>query len=85
MTKPSVIVEGVKHVLAEAIEVLRRLGFPRIDQVGERFDPAKHEAVSAIDVDDAEPGTVVHVVRPGYGEGSGQLRPASVVVSTGRQ
>jgi molecular chaperone GrpE len=83
--KPSVIVEGVEHVLAEAIEVLRRLGFPRIDQVGERFDPAKHEAVSAIDVDDAEPGTVVHVVRPGYGEGSGQLRPASVVVSTGRQ
>ena len=84
-TKPSVIVEGVKHVLAEAIEVLGRLGFPRIDQVGEPFDPAKHEAVSAIDVDDAEPGTVVHVVRPGYGEGSGQLRPASVVVSTGRQ
>ena len=84
-TKPSVIVEGVKHVLAEAIEVLRRLGFPRIDQVGEPFDPAKHEAVSAIDVDDAEQGTVVHVIRPGYGEGSRQLRPASVVVSTGRQ
>jgi molecular chaperone GrpE len=83
--KPSAIVEGVNHVLAEAIEVLRHLGFPRIDQVGERFDPAKHEAVSAIDVDDAEPGTVVHVIRPGYGEGSGQLRPASVVVSTGRQ
>jgi molecular chaperone GrpE len=82
--EPSSIVEGVKHVLAEAVEVLRRLGFPRIDRVGEPFDPAKHEAVSAVDVDDAEPGTVVHVIRPGYGEGSGQLRPASVVVSTGR-
>jgi molecular chaperone GrpE len=79
------IVEGVEQVLSEAVEVLRRLGFPRIDQVGERFDPAKHEAVSAIDVDDAEPGTVVHVVRPGYGEGTDQLRPASVVVSTGSQ
>jgi molecular chaperone GrpE len=83
--QPSVIVEGVNHVLAEAIEVLRRLGFPRIDQVGEPFDPARHEAVSAIHVDDAEPGTVVNVVRPGYGEGSRQLRPASVVVSTVRQ
>ncbi|HEY3670281.1 MAG TPA: nucleotide exchange factor GrpE [Acidimicrobiia bacterium] len=83
--KPSVIVEGVNHVLAEAIEVLRRLGFPRIDQVGEPFDPARHEAVGAIHVDDAEPGTVVNVVRPGYGEGNRQLRPASVVVSTGRQ
>jgi molecular chaperone GrpE len=83
--QPSAIVEGVNHVLEEAIEVLRRLGYPRIDQVGERFDPAKHEAVSVIDVHDAEPGTVVHVVRPGYGEGGRQLRPASVVVSTGRQ
>ncbi len=83
--KPSAIVEGVNHVLAEAIEVLRRLGFPRIDQVGEPFDPTKHEAVSAVHVDGTEPGTVVNVVRPGYGEGSRQLRPASVVVSTGRQ
>jgi hypothetical protein len=27
------------------------------------------------------PGTVVEVLRPGYGEGSRQLRPAAVVVS----
>jgi molecular chaperone GrpE len=82
--KPSAIVDGVHQVLADAVEVLQRLGFPRIDQVGEPFDPAKHEAVSAMAVDDAEPGTVVQVVRPGYGEGGRQLRPASVVVSTGR-
>jgi molecular chaperone GrpE len=83
--KPSSIVDGVRHVLAEAVEVLGRLGFARIDQVGVPFDPAKHEAVSAIDADDVAPGTVVHVVRPGYGEGNRQLRPASVVVSTGQQ
>ena len=83
--QPTAIGEGVNHVLAEAIEALRRLGFPRIDQVGVPFDPARHEAVSAVHVDGTEPGTVVNVVRPGYGEGSRQLRPASVVVSTGRQ
>lgn len=82
---PSSIIDGVKHVLAEAVEIFRRLGFERIDQVGVPFDPAKHEAVSAVEVDDVAPGTVVHVVRPGYGEGSRQLRPASVVVSTGPQ
>jgi molecular chaperone GrpE len=27
------------------------------------------------------PGTVLGVLRPGYGEGSQQLRPAAVVVS----
>jgi len=82
---PSAIVTGVKQVLAEAVEIFRRLGFERIDQVGVPFDPARHEAVSAVHVDDVEPGTVVHVVRPGYGDGSRQLRPASVVVSTGPQ
>ena len=69
----------------DTVDDLRRLGFERIDQVGVPFDPAKHEAVSAVEVDDVAPGTVVHVVRPGYGEGSRQLRPASVVVSTGPQ
>jgi molecular chaperone GrpE len=28
------------------------------------------------------PGTVVQVVRPGYGDGERQLRPAGVVVAT---
>ena len=32
---------------------------------------------------DAAPGTVLQVVRPGYGEGDRQLRPAAVVVATG--
>jgi molecular chaperone GrpE len=82
---PDAIVAGVEHVLAEAVGVLGRLGFERIDRVDVPFDPARYEAVSAVEVDDVEPGTVVHVVRPGYGEGSRQLRPASVVVSTGPQ
>jgi molecular chaperone GrpE len=82
---PSAIVTGVEQVLAEAVEILGRLGFERIDQAGVPFDPARHEAVSAVEVDDVAPGTVVHVVRPGYGDGSRQLRPASVVVSTGQQ
>ena len=83
--EPSAIVDGVKQVLDQAIDALARLGFPRIDQLGERFDPAKHEAVSAIASDDFEPGTIAHVVRPGYGDASRQLRPASVVVSTRQQ
>ena len=48
---------------------------------GELFDPARHEAVGATADTDAPPGTVVRVVRPGYGEGERQLRPAAVVVA----
>ncbi len=84
-SEPSSIISGVEHVLGDAVEVFRRLGFERFDQVGVPFDPARHDAVSAVEVDEAEPGTVVHVVRPGYGEGTSQLRPASVVVSTGHR
>lgn len=76
------IIEGVRSVRDQAVAVLARLGFPRVEDLGARFDPARHEAVSTVEDPQAEPGTVVAVVRPGYGEGSDQLRPASVVVST---
>ena len=62
--------------------LLARLGFPRHDEVGGRFDPSRHEAVSTVADPDTAPGTVVEVVRPGYGDGERQLRPAAAVVST---
>ena len=66
-----------------AVGVLARLGFPRHDEVGVPFDPARHEALSTVAGDNAAPGTVVRVVRPGYGEGERLLRPAAVVVAGG--
>jgi molecular chaperone GrpE len=64
------------------VAVLGRLGFPRREDLGARFDPARHEAVSRVEDPEAEPETIVAVVRPGYGDGAQQLRPASVVVAT---
>jgi molecular chaperone GrpE len=79
---PRSIVAGVRSVREQALEVLGRLGFPRRTDLGVRFDPARHEAVAAVPAaGDAPPGTVVDVVRPGYGGDAGQLRPAAVVVS----
>jgi molecular chaperone GrpE len=80
---PSAVVEGVRAVRDQALEILARLGFPRRTEVGERFDPASHEAVAALAVPDAPAGTVVRVVRPGYGTGEHMLRPAAVVVAKG--
>ena len=45
------------------------------------FDPNLHDAVSAVPGVDAAPGTVMEVVRPGYGHGDRQLRPAMVIVA----
>jgi molecular chaperone GrpE len=61
--------------------VLAHLGYPRDAEAGVPFDPERHEVVGVVDHPDSAPGTVVQVVRPGYGEGSKQLRPAAVVVS----
>lgn len=76
------LTEGVRAVRDQATAALDRLGFARTGQVGVPFDPARHEAVASVPDPDVEPGTVVQVVRAGYGEGERQLRPAAVVVAT---
>jgi molecular chaperone GrpE len=78
---PGSIVEGIKAVLAQAMGVLSQLGFPRRDDLGAPFDPARHEAIAAVSETDAPAGSVIDVVRPAYGEGDRQLRPAQVVVA----
>jgi molecular chaperone GrpE len=75
------IVEGLRAIRDQALAVLARLGYPRQDEAGGPFEPARHEVVSVVDDPDREPGTVVQVVRPGYGQGDHQLRPASVIVN----
>lgn len=80
---PAQIVEGVRAVHQQALTVLADLGYPRRDdEVGKAFDPARHEAVSTVADESLVPGTVAHVVRPGYGPDNEILRPASVVVAT---
>ena len=78
---PRTIVEGIQAVRQQALGVLDGLGFPRRDDTGATFDPARHEAVAATYDPRVPPGTVVQVVRPGYGEPDHQLRPAQVVVA----
>jgi molecular chaperone GrpE len=78
---PDAIIDGVRTVRDQAVGILARLGFPRRDDVGAKFDPARHEAIGVQTDPDAEPGTVLEVVRAGYGDGEHQLRPAQVVVA----
>jgi molecular chaperone GrpE len=82
---PRKIVDGVRAVREQAVQLLARLGYPRRAEVNVPFDPNRHEVVTVIDDPDAEPGTVVEVVRPGYGDAERQLRPAGVAVSKPRE
>lgn len=76
------LVAGIAAVRDQAVALLQSLGFPRHDEAGIPFDPMRHEVVGVIDDAEAEPGTVVTVLRPGYGDPpERQLRPAAVLVS----
>jgi molecular chaperone GrpE len=77
----SAIVEGVRAVREHALAVLDRLGYPRYEEVGVPFDPVRHEAVKVVEDSEAPPGTVVEVLRPGYGRDERWLRPAAVAVA----
>lgn len=79
---PENIVEGVRAVQQQALEILAALGFSRRDDEGRVFDPRFHEAVSTVDDGELPAGTVARVVRPGYGSDDEVLRPAAVVVAT---
>lgn len=79
---PASLRSGVRSIRDQAVDILRRLGYARFDEVGQPFDPVRHEAMGS--VDSAEPaGSVAVTVRPGYGSDHGVLRPAGVMVSRG--
>ena len=78
---PETIIEGVRSVRDQALRVLASLGYPRRDDVGAAFDPARHDAIAVHSEPGVAAGTVIDVLRPGYGDGEHQLRPAQVVVA----
>jgi molecular chaperone GrpE len=79
---PASVIVGVRAVRDQAVALLASLGYPRDDETGIPFDPLRHEAANVIEDPEVPPGTVVRVLRPGYGRPPDrQLRPAAVVVS----
>jgi molecular chaperone GrpE len=79
---PASIIVGVRAVRDQAVALLASLGFPRDEEIGVPFDPLRHEAADVVEDPEVPPGTVVRVLRPGYGRPPDrQLRPAAVTVS----
>ncbi len=77
------VLDGVRAVHDQAVDMMNSLGYRRHAETGVPFDPQLHDVVR-VDRDTGElPGIVVEVLRPGYGEGEERLRPASVAVAGG--
>jgi len=77
----SSVIEGVKMVLKLFEDTADRMGLKRIKTVGERFDPAVHEAIQQQETDAHPPGTILTEVVPGYTFGQRLLRASMVVVA----
>jgi molecular chaperone GrpE len=78
---PKSIIDGVRAVRAQAVELLASMGYPRQEDDGVPFDPNRHEVVGVVKDTQVPPDVVVQVLRPGYGIGNRQLRPAAVTVA----
>jgi molecular chaperone GrpE len=75
------VLAGVDLVRKRFLGVLGEMGVRHLPAMGERFDPAVHEAISAVPVTEPEQdGVVVGVVSEGYAIGEELLRPARVAV-----
>jgi molecular chaperone GrpE len=75
------IVDGLKMVLKLFEDQTQRIGISKVATVGERFDPAIHDAIQQVETDEHAPGTVMAEVVAGYRLGERLVRPAMVVVS----
>jgi molecular chaperone GrpE len=75
------VIDGINMVLKLFEASAERIGLVRIKTVGERFDPAVHEAIQQKESHDAPPGSIVAEVVPGYRFGEKLVRAAMVVVA----
>ena len=75
---------GVEMVLAQLKSALAAHGLKEISPAGQLFDPHQHEAIAHAPSADVKAEHVLTVVRTGYALNGRLLRPASVVVSSGK-
>ena len=74
--------EGVRLTAQRLREFLARQGVVTLAPLGEKFDPAFHEAMLEVDAPAGRgAGEVVQVVLKGYARGDRALRPARVIVA----
>ncbi len=73
--------DGVKLVARQFDELLQAQGLSAIPAVGEKFDPAQHEAIASEETDEHEEGTIVEEMQPGYRLHNRVLRPTLVKVA----
>lgn len=75
------LLTGLEMTGKELDNVFQRNGITKIEAIGEKLDPNKHQAMIELPHAEAEPGTVIQEMQTGYMIKDRLLRPALVGVA----
>jgi len=75
-----VLLTGIEMTAKELDSVFQRNGIARIEAIGQKLDPNRHQAMVELP-SEAEPGTVIQEMQAGYMIKDRLLRPALVGVA----
>jgi len=81
LSKDNIDTKGLQAIIKNMESLLDDNNIQPINAVGEIFDPEKHEAVSTIEDDSLDEGTITQEVAKGYITEKGILKPSKVIVS----
>ena len=73
--------ENINIIEKDLISIFEKNRIKKIDTKGKKFDPNFHQAMSEIEDDKVEPGSIIQEIQAGYMLGERLLRPALVSVA----
>ena len=73
--------DNIKIIEKDLISIFKKNKIEKIDTKGKKFDPNFHQAMTEMEDDNFEPGTIVQEMLAGYMFGNRLLRPSLVAVS----
>ena len=81
LSKEKINTDGIQAVIKNMESLLSENNIKPIDAIGEIFDPQIHEAISMVEDDSLDDGTITQEVSKGYISGKAILKPSKVIVS----
>ena len=73
--------ENIKIIEKDLVAIFEKNNIKKINCVKEKFDPNNHQAMLEIEDENADPGTVLQEIQPGYFYKDRLLRPSFVAIA----
>lgn len=76
-----VLVKGIRIIYDQLLDILKFHNVEQIEALGEKFDPAMHQAMTQQSNPDKEENTVLEEFQKGYSLNGRVIRPSKVIVN----